>query len=142
MSWIDDVRAELAALDLSPRALRRFSWVLGAALLLAAGYVSLRRHAPAAGAGLAAAGLLLLALGFAAPGTLRPLYRPWMAFAFALGWVVSRCILTALFLLVLTPIGLLGRLAGARFLETRLDRQATTHWIRRDGRPAQHEKMY
>ena len=65
------------------------------------------------------------------------------SFAFSLGWFVSRLVLTAIFLLVVTPIALVARLAGKRFLETRPEPGATSYWLRREaGRRDDHRKMY
>lgn len=130
MSLPADVAAGLARLDPSPRALRAFALTVGGALLLLAGWLAWGGGAPAASLP-AGAGLLLAAAGLLFPARLRLLHRGWMALALALGWVVSRLVLTALFLLVVTPLGLAARLSGRRFLELRPDRRARTYWIPR-----------
>jgi len=79
-------------------------------------------------------GLVLLAFGAIAPSTLKYIYLVWMGFALALGFVVSNVILTVFFFLVITPIGLLARLAGKDFLRLKLDRQAKSYWIPREHR--------
>jgi hypothetical protein len=48
---------------------------------------------------------------------LKKLYAYWMRFAMALGWVNTRIILFVFFVLVLGPIGLVGRLFGKNFFE-------------------------
>ena len=48
---------------------------------------------------------------------LKKLYAYWMKFAKALGWVNQRIILFVFFIVVLGPIGLLGRLFGKNFFE-------------------------
>ncbi len=55
---------------------------------------------------------LLLLLAAVAPSLLRPVYRGWMRVGEALGWLNTRIILTLVFFLVVTPIGLLMRLFG------------------------------
>jgi hypothetical protein len=62
---------------------------------------------------------------------LKPVYVGWMTFAFALGWVNSRIILSLVFCLVFTPAGLILRLLGKDPLGLRFDRQATTYWVMR-----------
>jgi saxitoxin biosynthesis operon SxtJ-like protein len=47
-----------------------------------------------------------------APSALAPIYRAWMKFAEALGWVNTRVLLILIFYLVVTPIGLIMRLFG------------------------------
>ncbi len=44
----------------------------------------------------------------------------------------SRVLLGGVFLLVVTPIGLLMRALGKDFLRLKLDPRATTYWIERD----------
>ncbi len=130
MSLPADVRAGLARLDPTPRALRAFALTVGGALLLLALWLGLGRHSPLAWAPGLLGGVLALA-GLTLPARLRPLHRAWMALALALGWVVSRLVLTALYLLVVTPLALLGRLTGRRGLELRPDRSARTYWVAR-----------
>jgi len=143
MSWIEDVAAELKTLDASPRSLRRFAFAVGGAGVAIGGWVLLRKHAIAPGAVLAGAGALLALAGGIAPGALRPVHRGWMSLAFTLGWISSRVVLAALFLLAVTPLGLLARLAGKRFLDLRPDPGAASYWTPRPpGRKPTYEKMY
>ena len=46
-----------------------------------------------------------------APGSLASVYRWWMRLAEALGWVNTRIILVVIFYLVVTPLGLIMRIA-------------------------------
>jgi hypothetical protein len=136
LSWIDDVRSELAAADLSPRAARGFALVVGLALLAVAGWLALRRGAPAPAAACAAAALALVATGLARPALLRPLHRAWTALGLALGWVTSRAVLATLFYGVVTPLGLLRRVTRRRAGPT-----PATYWTRRAPRPSRYDKM-
>src|SRR5207344_1231782 len=77
-------------------------------------------------------GLLLVAFGAIAPRFLKYIYLVWMGFALVLGFLVSHVILTVFFFLVITPIGLIARLAGKDFLRLKLDRQAESYWIPRE----------
>jgi hypothetical protein len=143
MSWTDDVRASLRELDASPRRLRSFAFTVGTVLLALALWLAFRGSVPGFRWAAGAAGAALVLGGLVAPSRLAPIHRAWMSLAFSLGWFVSRLVLTAIFLLVVTPIALVGRLVGKRFLETRPDPGATSYWIRRDaGRRDDHRKMY
>ena len=51
-----------------------------------------------------------IALGIIIPILLKPIYILWMTFAVMLGWVMTRVILSLVFYLIMTPIGLLTRL--------------------------------
>jgi len=77
-------------------------------------------------------GLVLLGLGAISPRTLKYIYLGWMGLALVLGFVVSHVILTVFFFLVITPIGLIARLAGKDFLRLKLDRQDKSYWIPRE----------
>ena len=52
----------------------------------------------------------------------------WMTLVFPIGFVVSHVILLAIWWLVVTPIGLLMRLAGKDPMNRRFDRAAATYW--------------
>ncbi len=69
--------------------------------------------------------------GLLVPVLLRPLHKVWMTVAIVLGWIMTRIILTVLFYLVITPIGLLGRLFGKSFLDLKFDNNAESYWIPR-----------
>ncbi len=83
---------------------------------LAAGAVSWWRGHVSLGAALALSGLVLVAGGLIAPGTLRIPNRIWWRFAQALGWVNARILLTAFFVVVITPVGCTMRLFGRNLL--------------------------
>src|SRR5436853_901342 len=112
MSWIND---EYQKLDRSPRALRRFGFTVGFVVLFL-GCVLLWRHRGAAWP-LVAIGTVLLLIGGFVPLTLKWVHGPWMIVSLAFGWVVTRIILTTVFFLIVTPIGLLHRLLGRRAIE-------------------------
>lgn len=126
------VRHEVRALDASPRALRQFGRVVGG-VLLALGALVLWRKGWAlttASGLLLAAGATLVVLGQLAPGGLRPVHRAWMTLALALGFVMTRALLTLFFFLVITPAGWLRRTFGKSPVLTRPDPDAKTYWIR------------
>ena len=96
--------------------LRRFGLALGAALLALFEALPLLRHRPVhqwpwlAGGG-------LLALGLLAPRSLALVHHGWTRLGQALGWINLRIILTAIFFLLLMPIGLVRRLLGLSELD-------------------------
>ena len=77
--------------------------------------------------GIAAA---FLAVGILAPPVLRPVEMVWMKLAAVLGFVMTNVILTLVYLLILTPIGLVMRIMGKKFLNLRFDRGQKSYWIR------------
>ena len=135
-SLLETVRDEVRALDPSVRALRRFGLVVGGVLLAIGAVLLWRRGGGALAWGLGGAGALLAALGVAVPVALRPVRTVWMAVAFALGFVMTRVLLTAVFVLTVVPTGLALRLLGKDPLHRRPDPDAATYWVARDdGRP-------
>jgi hypothetical protein len=72
-------------------------------------------------------------LHFILPPLRRPLYLAWMYAAFPIGFVVSYVVLAAIYYLVITPIGLIMRLAGRDSMNRRFDAEAESYWSARDG---------
>ncbi len=73
-------------------------------------------------------------LGFVLPGVLKPLQKTWMAFAVVLGFFMTKVILSILFYLAFTTIGLGGRLMGKKFLDLKMDKSEKSYWIKRKSR--------
>ena len=106
------------------RTLRQFGGLLvagGATVMI----VRQELRVPALIAGLAGA------LGLAWPRALGPLYVGWMVAVFPLAWLVSRLALALLFYGLVTPLGLLLRLAGRDALGRRRGWKRSTYWIER-----------
>ena len=82
----------------------------------------------------------LFILGIAIPFILKPIYWIWMIFATILGWIMTRVILSLLFFLIFTPIGLTLRFFGKKFLELRWDNSKESYWNFRNNEPLEKEK--
>jgi hypothetical protein len=67
-------------------------------------------------------------------------HRGWMRFAQALGYVNSRILLSAMFYLMMTPVGVVSRLVGRNPLRRRGPKQ-TSYWIPRP-RPRQSQTQF
>lgn len=119
--------------------LRKFGITVGIALLVLAGVLYLKHHAIYVW--FATVGAALLVLGLAVPIILKPVYRVWMAFAFALGWFNTRLILGIIFYLIFTPVGLIMRLFGRDALRLRLQRDAESYWLYREDRAVDPKRM-
>ncbi len=76
-------------------------------------------------------GLGLILAGFLIPGILKPLQKLWMALALVMGAVMSRVLLSIVFYLVITPLGLAARLAGKQFLDLKFKEVKPSYWIER-----------
>ena len=139
MSW---TRNEYQSLDRSPRALRRFGVTVGLVILLFGAFLLWRDRGASwllisIGAG------LLLAAGLA-PSSLKWVHGPWMIASLALGWIVTRILLTIVFFLVITPIGLLQRLFGKSAIEVAFSANSASYWQRRTAAPVaeDYEKQF
>ena len=82
------------------------------------------------------AGVVLLILGLTIPVILKPIYWVWMVFATILGWLMTRVILTLLFYVILSPIGLIARLLGKQFLDLKLNHLQQSYWSMRTVEPS------
>ncbi len=137
----EDIKALTKA---GPAELRKFGLTVGG-VLVALGLLFLWRHKPW-WPWLLWPGVPLVVLGAALPRTLKWVNVAWMTLALCLGAVMSTVLLVALFYLVVTPIGLVARLAGKDFLSQKLQPGASSYWLRRDhSRPKEkheHERQF
>ena len=123
MSWIKE---EYRRLDQSNRALRRFGLMVGAVFLLL-GAILVWRHR-GAGWPLFSVGAILMIAGALFPLALKWVHGPWMIMALALGWIVNGVLLTIVFFLVVTPVGLLQRIFGKRAIEVAFPTNLSSYW--------------
>lgn len=117
----------MKAQESSPQQLRRFAFTIAVGLSLAAalslwrGHTTIPRSMWSVAAGLAF-------IGAVAPGLLAPAERGWLWAGGVLGWVNTRVILTLLFYLVVTPVGLLVRAFRDDPLDRRLHQPKGSYW--------------
>ena len=129
--------------NMEERGERSFGLTMGAACGLLAVYSLWRGRAGAAGLfALVALGLVVFALG--APSLLRVPSALWRGFAHALAWFNTRVLLSAMFFLILTPVGIVVRLMRWDPLGRRRKGTATG-WVPYSARqrdPKHYERMY
>lgn len=110
---------------LTPAEGRRFALTLVPAFLLL-GAFSAWRGRPALGTSLVLiAGILLLA-GLLAPSHLGPVHRAWMGLGRLLSRVTTPVVYTVMYLVVLTPVGVLRRTVGRSPLAR--DPNSNSYW--------------
>ena len=127
----------------STKALRKFGVTVGLGFAVL-GTISWARDHTIAPRVLWTMGALLLVPALVYPAALGPVERVWMRFALLLGHVNTRIILTALFYVLLTPIGFVLRLFRDP-LDRSLKDGRTSFWIRRDPEPvdrARYEQQF
>ncbi|NOX36399.1 MAG: hypothetical protein GXO78_02590 [Calditrichaeota bacterium] len=143
MNWIKEILKEARQLEVTIGKLRSFGLLVGGVMAALGLWIAVTRGWFIVGEFLIAVGLGLFLAGLAVPGRLVIFYRLWMTLALFLGWIVSRIILTLFYFAVLTPIAILARLKGKKFLQLERDPDAPSYWIKRDpDRKVNYEKMY
>jgi hypothetical protein len=145
MSLISEIKTGLNKLDHSTSALKKFAITMAIALGVLATLVFFLGSHPERAYWLAGIGLLFLLFGLIFPQALKPVHVLWMTIALFLGFFMSRILLTVLFFLVITPIGLLMRLFGKDLLDKNLQTDRKSYWLKREKKanaPEQYEKLF
>ena len=128
---------EIKNIKTGKKDIRSFGVTIGIILLIVAGFLfykekeSFQLFIYIAGS--------FISLGFLVPIILKPIYLVWMIFAVILGWFMTRIILSLLFYLVVTPIGLVLRLLGKDLLELKKQEVQGSYWNLRDSRKEQNQ---
>ena len=105
---------EIKNIKTGNKELKSFGYTIGVILIIVASFLFYYdNHLYQSIASIAA---LLIGFGLVLPLLLKPVYLIWMIFAVILGWVMTRVILSSVFYLIMTPIGLITRLLGEDFL--------------------------
>ena len=125
----ENIFKEMRNIKSTSKELREFGLLVGGILVLIAAF-GLYHHRPWAPA-VIIIGAALVVLGVVFPKLLLPAHKVWMSIAVVLGAVMSRVVLTLLFYLVLTPVSLLARATGKRFLELGFKEDSASYWVNR-----------
>lgn len=112
------------------RELRTFGLSLGGVCLIWAGILYLR-HEPGAALWLVGLSPVLAVIALTAPVLLHPVHVVWMPVARGIARALTWLLLTAVFVLVFTPWGLVARALGRDPLDRKIDRNRASYWIRR-----------
>ena len=76
--------------------------------------------------------LIFLILGLTNSNLLTPLNKLWFKFGIALGAVIAPIVMSIIFFLAITPIGLLMKILGKDLLNKKINKKKNTYWIKRD----------
>ena len=106
--------------------LRNFGIIVGIILLIISGFLFWKEKESFQI--FLAIGITLFLTAIAIPSVLKSVYWIWMIFAIILGWFMTRVILSLLFYVVFTSIGLTLRFFGKQFLELRWDKSKESYW--------------
>ncbi|HWR72878.1 MAG TPA: SxtJ family membrane protein [Nitrospirota bacterium] len=123
---VNDITKEFTELDRTPQALRNFGLLFFGLFGIVAGVMVWKGNSLWPLFAVIAGGFLLAGAAF--PRALVYPYLAWMAFALLLGWVITRLVLTTVYYIVMTPIGLVLRIAGKDMLDQKIDKGAESYW--------------
>ncbi len=123
MRWSDVPR------NPSPTMLRQFAALWLVVFLAMSAWEIFVRERSSVGLALAVLALTVGPLGLANSRLIRPIFVGWMVLAFPIGWTVSLVLLALVYYGVVTPVGLLLRLAGHDPLRLRRDPGLATYWV-------------
>ncbi len=105
---------------------RKFGLLMGGiGLLIALYFYSIKHHFLPV---LVVMGTLLVLAGLFIPASLAVLNKTWTLFAELLGTVNTWILLTLIYFVVFTPMGLLMRILGKRPLRMKADKKTLTYW--------------
>lgn len=111
--------------EIPRKTITQFALVVSGALLVIAAYQRWRGASPTVVLTLVILAAVLALLSAIAPSLLKPVYRVWMWIGEGLGWINTRILLTLVFFLVVTPIGIVMRLFGRSPIATA---QRDSYW--------------
>ncbi len=133
------LKEELKHIDSSDKAVKKTGISLGIVLILIS--LLLWYLGKASFIYFSVTGGIFLILSFIALPALRSFHKLWMMLALVLGFIMSRIILTLLFYIILTPIALIARISGKKFMLLGFDKSASTYWEKREN-PAKQQINY
>ena len=121
------------------KTLRQFGLLVGGVFLVIGLWPFLRRQ-EAIQEWAIVLGALLSVAGLAVPAILKYPYKAWMRLGHVMGWINTRIILGILFYGIVTPMGLVMKLAGRDPMCRSFEPDAPTYRVIRQPRPASHMK--
>ncbi len=75
------------------------------------------------------AGLFSVLVGLVVPVIMKPVFILFLYIGHGLGFVMTRVLLSILYYLVMTPIGLIARLFGKHFLPVKFSGGESSYWL-------------
>ena len=143
MNWINEIKTEINSIHLNKKNLRNFGLLVGGVFLVISFWLIIENVQGIISYLLVIIGGVLFISGIFIPNSLKIFYKIWMGFAIVMGWFTSRILLTILFFLVITPIGLIARLFNKRFLDINFKEKKESYWINKpEGNKIDYKKMF
>ena len=124
--------------DVGIKELRKFGLVFGAIIALLFGALFPWLFGNSVRVWPWAVGGVLAVWALVHPASLKPVFRSWMAFGNALGWVNSRLILGFAFLVIILPTSIAMRLLRLDPMARRFDKTRSSYRVISSDRPHNH----
>lgn len=124
---LDEIKNVIASTD--EKKLRQFGFTVGLFLIIVSLYFFLTEKT--GGSYLAIIGFIFIISGWLIPVALKPIYIPWMSLAVIMGFIMTRLILSLLFLVIFVPSGLVLRVFKMDPLKEKIEPTAKSYWIKR-----------
>ncbi len=106
--------------------LKQFGLIIGAVLLIVGSYLFWKIHPNYSY--FVISGVIFILAGLIFPVILKPFQKIWMVIALILGWFMSRLVVTIIFYFILTPVSLIAKLVGKKFLELKGTKSQKSYW--------------
>lgn len=132
---------EIKHIKTQKKDLRSFGIILGLFLCLIA-FLLMRKHHD--NPLILIIGAVSILLGLFSPSLLKYVYKIWMGIALTLGWIMSRIIVTLLFLTLFSLLSVLLKVFKKDLLEQKINRRKTSYWKKRvESKPLEsYKKQY
>ena len=125
------------------RDLRNFGFIIGIIFLIIGGFLFWKEKEVFQI--FIAISIIFILTAFTLQSVLKPVYWIWMIFGIILSWFMTLIILSLLFYVVVTSIGLTLRFFGKQFLELRWDKSKDSYWnykIKKQYKKTDYERQF
>lgn len=119
---------EIKNISSSKRDLKKFGISVGLVLVIIGFLFQVVWDNPTVCMILGGIGAFLILFGIIFPLVLLPIHKAWMTLAVILGFIMTRIILSFLFYIVVTLVGLIAKIVGKDFLNRKIDRNEESYW--------------
>ena len=133
-NWTKQVSFEMFEINKNPsrQELRYFGLIFALFFGLIGGLIWWKFSAPKVAYWLWGIGGGVAVVYYLVPPLKKTIFLGWMYFAYPIGWVMSHLLLSIIYYVILTPIGLLMRLFGYDPMQRKWDAGASTYWIEKE----------
>jgi len=123
----DEIKNVIVSAD--KKKLRQFGLTIGFFILIVSIYFFFKKKD--VGSYLAGFGILFILFGWMVPVVLKPIYIVWMSAAATMGFIMTRIILSVLFLFLFMPASLAMRILRKDPLKEKIEPNKQSYWIKR-----------